>query len=125
MNFEGFLTGLHNSLGPHFTAGVTERGSHGPKQPADSHADPTKKKKPSATAAILGESLLWPIYMSDREVVAPAVVFGLSAFFGIPFFYPLTVPGASIVAAYGLGAATYMIESAGDQPISQIKGNPL
>lgn len=125
MNFEGFLTGLHNTLGPHFTQGVLTRGKDGPAQPADNRADPTKKKKPSATAAILGEALLWPIYLSDRDVIAPALVFGFSAFYGIPFFYPLTVPGASILAAYGLGAATYMIESAGDQPISQFKGNPL
>lgn len=125
MNFEGFLTGLGNTLGPHFTNGVQARGTAGPKQTADNNADPTKKKKPSAFAAVLGESLLWPIYMTDRDVVAPAVVFGLAAFFGVPFLYPLTDAGPSILAAYGLGAATYLVESAGDDPMSQLKGNPL
>lgn len=123
MNFEGFLEQQQN-FGPHFTAGVQARGTRGPAETADKNADPTKHKKPSNTAAILGEALLWPMYLAPRDTSLPAIAFGVSAFLGMPFFYPLTSVGGSLLASYGVGSVVYLAKVAGDPPISQIKGNP-
>lgn len=124
MNFEGFLTGL-GTFGPHFTDGIQARGTRGPAVTADKNADPTKHKTPSRTAAILGEAILWPMYLAPRDTSLPAVTFGISAFLGMPFLYPLTTVGGSLLASYGVGAVTYLAKVAGDPPISQIQGNPF
>lgn len=108
--------GLHQ--GPYITRGEKVH------EPADAHADPEKHKKPSSAAALVGEAVLWPMFVSQRDFQAPAVVFGVSAFLAIPFLYPFTTVGASVLTSYGIAALTYGVEVFGKAPMSQLKGNP-
>jgi hypothetical protein len=89
---------------------------------AERNADPSKPKTPSSDWAIVGESLGWPMYISDRSAIAPLVGAGLVAFYGAPFIFPFTSVGGALLQGYLAGSLVYFSEFYGHRPVHELAG---
>lgn len=89
---------------------------------ATEFADPTKPKEPSHDLAILGEALVWPLFIGERNCALPAIAFAAGTF-GVPYLYPQAKLGGVLIASYGLSAGVYLLEFFSSPPLSQLKGS--